>query len=79
MSTDKMYYIIDREEHGNGGVCGITVLDDLPLEEALKKHPQNYGIFRKEWGFWPVISETKDGRNPLYIWDEDTEQWKKRT
>lgn len=68
-------YIVDQNEHGNGGVYGYTTLDTLPLEEALKKCPQNYGIFSKEWGFWPVISETEDAKNPLFCWDEDMGQW----
>lgn len=69
-------YIVDQNEHGNGGVCGYTTLDNLSLEEALKKCPQNYGVFTKEWGFWPVIRETEDAKNPLFRWDEDTAQWK---
>ena len=70
-------YIIDLEEHGNGGVCSETILDTLPLEEALKKSPRNYGIRSKMWGFWPVICRTRNGNKPSYIWNEGTEQWEK--
>ena len=71
-------YIIDRIEHGNCGVCGTKILDKLPLKEALKKKPSDYGVYDKWWGFWPVISRRKDGSNDYsYFWDEDEEKWKK--
>lgn len=69
-------YIIDRIEHGNGGVCGFTVLDSLPLKEALKKSPFDYDIRTKMWGFWPVLSSKKNGGNHYtWYWDEDEETW----
>lgn len=66
-------YIIDQIEHGNCGVMNIKVLDRLPLKEALKKTPQDYGVRWKMWGFWPVISITKDSNDFSYQWivDED--------
>ena len=73
-------YIIDRLEHGNGGLYGFEVLDKLPLKEALKKTPFDYGVNYKEWGFWPVISRfkgTKGVNNYSYYWDDDTETWLK--
>jgi len=70
-------YIIDRLEHGNGGVYGTEILDKLPLKEALKKTPYSYGRGYKMFGFYPVICRGKDHNRPSYIWDEDTEHWKK--
>lgn len=70
-------YIIDRVEHGNGGVCNFDILDKLTLSEALKKSPRDYGIYSKEWGFWPVICRGKDANKPSYYWDEDSETWNK--
>jgi hypothetical protein len=70
-------YLIDRIEHGNCGVCGTRILDELPLEELLKKTPYSYGCGNKEWGFYPVICETTDENNPLYYWDDDERKWYK--
>jgi hypothetical protein len=73
-------YIIERLEHGNGGLYGHKVLDKLPLKEALKKKPSDYGIYSTCWGFWPVISRHKNGVNDYsYFWDEDEEKWKKES
>jgi hypothetical protein len=71
-------YIIDRLEHGNCGVYGSAILDELPLEECLKKTPFDYGVDSKEWGFWPVISENIDIDDYLYFWDEDKLDWVER-
>jgi hypothetical protein len=72
-------YIIDRIEHGNGGLSGSDVLDELPLREALKKKPSDYGVYVKDFGFWPVISRKKDGvNNYSYFWDDDDKKWVKK-
>ena len=68
-------YIIDRIEHGNGGVMDTKILDILPLVECLRKRPQDYGVYTKEWGFWPVICRGKDSNKPSFYWDEDEEKW----
>ncbi len=68
-------YIIDRIEHGNGGVMDIKILAKLPLKEALKKTPSDYKIYEKWFGFWPVICRGKDANKPSYYWDEDEETW----
>lgn len=70
-------YIIDRIEHGNGGVCGTDILDSLSLVEALKKTPRDYEIYSKEWGFWPVICRGKNANKPSYYWNEESETWEK--
>lgn len=74
---DKEVFIVDRIEHGNGGVCGITVLDTLSLKDALSKFPSDYKIFRssKMFGFYPVINTEKSGNNYMYYWDEDDWCW----
>ena len=74
---DKEVLIVDRIEHGNGGVCGTKVLDTLSLKDAFSKSPSDYGISwsSKVFGFYPVIN-TKDSCNDyLYYWDEDDECW----
>lgn len=71
-------YIIDRIEHGNGGVMGTTVLDHLPLAKALKKTPYDYdGCGNKMFGFYPVIARGKDANKPLYVWDDRDRKWVK--
>ncbi|RJR12453.1 hypothetical protein C4588_02125 [Candidatus Parcubacteria bacterium] len=68
-------YIVDQEEHGNGGVCNHKVLATLHIEEALKKSPHNYGVHSKLWGFWPFISQTLNPPKPIYVWNEDELCW----
>jgi len=68
-------YIIDRIEHGNMGVMDSKILDRLPLKDALKKTPRDYGVLSKEWGFWPVICRGKDMNKPAFYWDEDSDGW----
>ncbi len=68
-------YIIDQIEHGNAGVMDTKILDQLSLIDALKKRPQDYGIFYKEWGFWPVICRGKDANKPSFYWDDDDSCW----
>jgi hypothetical protein len=73
-----MYYIIDRLEHGNGGLYGQKVLAEFnTLEEALANAPYTYGIYYKSWGYWPVITDDrKDINDYIYKWDgEDEEKW----
>lgn len=72
-----MYYIIDRSEHGNGGVCGIEILAEFEhLDEALDKIPSNYGVNEKEWGFWPVIAKVKDSNRAIFFWRTDDDSGK---
>jgi hypothetical protein len=75
MLDDVKVYIVDRIEHGNCGVCGCKVLDELLLLDALKKKPYDYGVCSKEWDFWPVISFDEEGDNVLYYWDDDNKWW----
>lgn len=72
-------YIIDRLEHGNGGVYGTHVLASLPLKEALNKRPQDYNISDKMFGFWPLICRNEDINNPSYYWSEERGSWVKST
>jgi hypothetical protein len=72
---DDSVFIVDRIEHGNGGVCGTELLDTLSLKDALTKRPSNYGVYEKWFGFWPVISSDDRAKNILYRWEEDTETW----
>jgi len=77
MPGEEIMYIIDRMEHGNGGVFGHRVLAQMPLEEALKKTPADFGVYRKCWGYWPIICTDKEGKNRKYIWNEDDGVWNK--
>jgi len=72
-----MVYVIDRIEHGNGGVARTEILERLPLEKALKKTPSDYGRGRKMFGFFPVICKGQDSNDPLYTWDDMDERWVK--
>lgn len=75
-----LVYIIDRIEHGNGGVCDMKVLDELDLTDALKKRPSQYGVYSKVFDFWPIISRRECEINDpwvLYYWDNDEKRWEK--
>lgn len=73
---DKIVFIINRWEHGNGGVCGHNTLDKLPLIDAFKKTPFNYGVSRLDhpFGFFPVINYEENIKNFIYYWDADEEE-----
>jgi len=70
-------FIVDQHENGNGGVHGTKVLDTMPLYLALGKRPQNYGVYEKLYGFWPVISLSPDtvADSILYYWNADSDTW----
>jgi len=70
-------YIIDQIEHGNMGVMNHNFLDYLLLKDALKKSPKSYGIISKVWGFWPMICSDKNGKDIIYIWDDELSKWDK--
>ena len=50
-------YIIDRIEHGNGGVCNLKILFKGNLSKCLKKSPSDYGVHEKMFGFTPGIEK----------------------
>lgn len=78
LERKKGVFIIDREEHGNGGLSGFQVLDRMPLKEALKINPmRKYSIQRKLFGFTPILSYQNNIDSILYYWDEEENIWRK--